>query len=117
MYLYGKTAQHIALFDLLTEFPTYSDCFVLAHAGILPSMTANNSVTALAERNNEPQLVGMKTGRDLVFPDPDTAPSMRAFHDWKAKGYFPSVKIGQRVFVDPAQVRLALESRFTINAR
>ena len=73
-------------------------------------------VTAQAEQHNEPQLVGMKTGLELVFPDPDTRPSIRAFNDWKAKGYFPSLKIGKRVFLDPVQVRLALESRFTINA-
>ena len=64
----------------------------------------------------EPQLVGMKTGLVLVFPDPDTRPSIRAFNSWKQKGYFPSVKIGKRVFVDPVQVRIALDSRFTINA-
>ena len=58
----------------------------------------------------------MKTGLVLVFPDPDTRPSIRAFNSWKQKGYFPSVKIGKRVFVDPVQVRIALDSRFTINA-
>jgi len=73
--------------------------------------------TALAEQYNEPQLVGIKTGLGLVFPDPMTRPSIRSFNEWKNKGYFPSVKIGKRVFVDPAQVRLALESRFTINAQ
>ena len=80
-------------------------------------MTTNTSATATAECNKEPQLVGLKTGLELVFPDPDTRPSIRAFNDWKAKGYFPSLKIGKRVFVDPVQVRLALESRFTINAQ
>ena len=84
---------------------------------MLLSMTVTNCATALAEQNNEPQLVGIKTGLELVFPDPDTRPSIRAFNDWKAKGYFPSLKIGKRVFVDPAQVRLALQSRFTINAQ
>ena len=84
---------------------------------MLLSMTVTNCATALAEQHNEPQLVGMKTGLELVFPDPDTRPSIRAFNDWKAKGYFPSLKIGKRVFVDPVQVRLALESRFTINAQ
>lgn len=78
-------------------------------------MTNQPHVTALAEHYNEPQLVGIKTGLELVFPDPETRPSIRAFNEWKNKGYFPSLKIGKRVFVDPAQVRLALESRFTIN--
>lgn len=80
-------------------------------------MTTLDNVTATAERNNEPQLVGLKTGLEIVFPDPETRPSFRAFSEWKKRGYFPSLKIGKRVFVDPAQVRLALESRFTINAQ
>ena len=80
-------------------------------------MTALNNVTATAERNNEPQLVGMQTGLEMVFPDEESRPSFRAFTEWKRRGYFPSLKIGKRVFVDPVQVRLALESRFTINAQ
>tara|TARA_B110000908_G_scaffold172087_1_gene237530 strand:- start:1855 stop:2097 length:243 start_codon:yes stop_codon:yes gene_type:complete len=79
-------------------------------------MTANNTATVNTAPLTEPQLVGMKTGLVLVFPDPDTRPSIRAFNSWKQKGYFPSVKIGKRVFVDPVQVRIALDSRFTINA-
>lgn len=79
-------------------------------------MVKQHNATALAEQYNEPQLVGIKTGLALVFPDPETRPSLRAFNEWKNKGYFPSVKIGKRVFVDPAQVRLALDARFTINA-
>ena len=80
-------------------------------------MLTQNNVTATAERYNEPQLVGIKTGLELVFPDSETRPSIRSFNEWKNRGYFPSVKIGKRVFVDPVQVRLALESRFTINAQ
>ena len=80
-------------------------------------MVTNRDVTAIAERNNEPQLVGMQTGLEMVFPDEESRPSFRAFTEWKRRGYFPSLKIGKRVFVDPVQVRLALESRFTINAQ
>ena len=65
----------------------------------------------------EPQLVGMTTGLKLVFPDPETRPSIRAFNSWKKAGYFPSVKIGRRVFIDPVMVRKALDARFTINAQ
>jgi hypothetical protein len=79
-------------------------------------MTASNTATANAEPNTEPQLVGMTTGWAMVFPDPETRPSIRAFHGWKQKRYFPSVKIGRRVFIDPVQVRKALDARFTINA-
>ncbi len=35
---------------------------------------------------------------------------------WQAKGYFPIVKIGRRVFADPDEVRRALERRFKRNA-
>ena len=79
-------------------------------------MITSNNVTALAEQNNEPQLVGMKTGLELVFPDPETRPSIRAFNEWKKKRYFPSIKIGKRVFVDPVMVRKALDANFTISA-
>ena len=79
-------------------------------------MTTSNNVNALAEHNNEPQLVGMKTGLELVFPDPETRPSIRAFNEWKKKRYFPSIKIGKRVFVDPVMVRKALDANFTISA-
>ena len=65
----------------------------------------------------EPQLVGIQTGLELVFPDPSTRPSIRAFNSWKQKGFFPSVKIGKRVFIDPVMVRAALDARFTINAQ
>jgi hypothetical protein len=64
----------------------------------------------------EPTLVGMKTALNLVFPDSSSRPSFRAWSEWKAKGYFPSVKIGRRVFVDPVKARQALEARFTIHA-
>jgi hypothetical protein len=103
---------------------------------ILAPMSTNNTATEQKElsrdeqraahdraffesqiERGEPMLVGINTGRELVFPDPETRPSIRAFNDWKNKGFFPSVKIGKRVFIDPAQVRLALESRFTINAQ
>ena len=32
------------------------------------------------------------------------------------KRYFPSIKIGKRVFVDPVMVRKALDANFTIPA-
>ena len=66
--------------------------------------------------STEPTLVGIQTCINRVFPDPETRPSKRTFMEWKAKKYFPSVKIGKRVFLDPVQVRKALEKRFTIEA-
>ena len=64
----------------------------------------------------EPTLVGMKTGLAMVFSDEATRPSFRSFSEWKKRGYFPHVKIGKRVFVDPLAVRKALDKRFTIEA-
>ena len=64
----------------------------------------------------EPTLVGIKTCLVIVFPDESTRPGIRTFNEWKNRGYFPSVKIGRRVFLDPMIVRKALEKRFTIEA-
>lgn len=64
----------------------------------------------------EPTLVGISTALAIVFKDEATRPSLRTFNDWKSKKYFPSVKIGKRVFLDPVQVRKALDKRFTIQA-
>jgi len=80
-------------------------------------MPTAHTATVTAQSKQEPQLVGVKTALEMVFPDPSTRPSIRAFNSWKQLGYFPSVKIGKRVFLDPVQVRRALESRFTINAK
>jgi hypothetical protein len=64
----------------------------------------------------EPTLVGIFPALKAVFPDADTRPSIRAWNDWRAKGYYPYVKIGSRVFIDAVQARKALDARFTINA-
>jgi hypothetical protein len=69
-----------------------------------------------AEKRQEPTLVGIITALETVFPDEATRPSLRCFNEWKARKYFPSVKIGKRVFLDPVQVRKALDKRFTIHA-
>lgn len=64
---------------------------------------------------DEPVLVGMKSCLKSVFPDPATRPSFRLFNDWKAKGFLPYYKIGRRVFMDPSQVRKALDKQFKIH--
>lgn len=65
--------------------------------------------------SQEPTLVGIRTCLEIVFPDEATRPGIRTMNDWKQKGYFPSVKIGGRVFLNPVAVRRALEKRFTVN--
>jgi hypothetical protein len=62
------------------------------------------------------QLVGVAKCREILFPDPGSAPGMRTWNEWMKRKYFPRVKIGKRVFLDPDEVRSALERRFKINA-
>ena len=69
---------------------------------------------ATTPSEKEPTLVGMRSCLELVFPDPETRPSFRLFNDWKAKGFLPYYKIGRRVFMDPKQVRSALDKQFKI---
>jgi hypothetical protein len=75
-------------------------------------MTSQDATTTTPE----PTLVGIKTCLTTVFPDEATRPGIRTFNEWKNRGYFPSVKIGKRVFLDPVIVRRALDKRFTIQA-
>lgn len=58
-------------------------------------------------------LVGIQACLEIIFPDENSRPSLRAFHDWKRRGYFPQVKIGSRVFLDPEQVRASLVEKFS----
>jgi hypothetical protein len=66
---------------------------------------------------HSPILVGLDAGRISIFGDGPDAPSKRSWAEWRARGYFPVVKVGKRVFVNPDEVRRALERRFKINAR
>ncbi len=68
------------------------------------------------EKQTEPTLVGIKPALNLVFPDVETRPSLRAWNEWRAKGYYPYVKIQKRVFIDPVAARKALAARFTVEA-
>jgi hypothetical protein len=64
----------------------------------------------------EPTFVGIQTALEAVFPDENTRPSLRAWNEWRAKGYYNYLKIGKRVFIDPVSARKAIEKRFTIQA-
>ncbi len=70
---------------------------------------------ANTQPSKEPFLIGMRSCLEMVFPDPETRPSFRLFNDWKAKGFIPYYKIGRRVFMDPKQVRTALDKQFKIS--
>jgi hypothetical protein len=64
-----------------------------------------------------PKLCGLEEGRIAIFGTGPEAPSKRSWAEWKARGYYPYIKLGKRVFVNPDEVRRALERRFKINAR
>lgn len=78
--------------------------------------TTNTPPTREQITESTPQLVGTETCRNIVFPDQASAPAKRTWQSWILKGYFPVYRIGRRVFLDPTQVRLALDRRFKISA-
>jgi hypothetical protein len=55
--------------------------------------------------------------RKEVFKDESSRPALRTFKSWKARGFFPFVKIGHSVYLNPVEVRKALEKRFTIKGK
>lgn len=68
----------------------------------------------MKETDNE-NLVRMRACYDELFPSGE--PSFRTFCEWKAQRYFPSVKIGRTVLLNPVAVRAALEDNFTVPAK
>ncbi len=70
----------------------------------------------MSNSSESSQLVGVNKCREIVFPDPESAPGKRTFNQWMANRYFPVHKIGRRVFLDPVEVRSALDRRFKISA-
>jgi hypothetical protein len=47
---------------------------------------------------------------------PDAVPSLRWLREQTARRTIPYIKIGPKVFFDPAQVRQSLAKRFTVEA-
>lgn len=75
------------------------------------------SITETTNRNpSSPALCGLEEGRVSLFGTGPEAISKRCFAEWKARGYYPYVKVGKRVFINVDDVRRALERRFKINA-
>ena len=62
--------------------------------------------------SQEPTLIGIEPCLKNVFPDEATRPGIRTFNEWRARGYYPHVKIGKRVFIDASAARKALESLY-----
>ena len=63
-----------------------------------------------------PAFLGIEECRKAVFGTGPEAPSKRTWDEWRARGFYPHVKIGKRVFANPEEVRRALERRFKIQA-
>ena len=70
----------------------------------------------MSSQSTSPAFVGLEECRITVFGTGREAPSKRLFAEWKARGYFPFIKVGKRVFADPTEVSRALNRRFKINA-
>ena len=68
-------------------------------------------------KSDEAQLLRIEPCRLEVFKDEDSRPSARTWKEWKRRGYFPQIKIGGIVYLDPVEVKRALVKRFTINAK
>jgi hypothetical protein len=70
----------------------------------------------MSNQFTSPAFVGLEECRITIFGTGREAPSKRLFAEWKARGYFPFIKVGKRVFADPAEVSRALNRRFKINS-
>ena len=65
----------------------------------------------------ETPLLKSQAALEAVFPDERSRPSPRAWAEWRARGYYPYVKIGTRVWINPDKARKALVERFTVEAK
>jgi hypothetical protein len=71
----------------------------------------------MSNQYTSPAFVGLEECRKAIFGTGPEAPSKRTFAEWKARGYYPFIKVGKRVFADPSEVRRALDRRFKVNAK
>lgn len=79
-------------------------------------MPASTKETGEAGGAIVPGLYSEKKAFELVFPDPDGRPSLRTIARWKAQKLFPYRKAGSRCFVDPLELRRAVDRLFTVKA-
>jgi hypothetical protein len=78
-----------------------------------------NALQAL-EVNSPPPAVSRYVDAVRLGPalwEPGCAPSLRSIREWQKLGVIPHVKVGGRVFFDPAAVKAALENRRTRKAK
>lgn len=81
--------------------------------GNLGPLAYDSEMTQVIREN---KLVDAPRCIDAIFHE-EARPGLRTWMDWKAKGYLPFVRVGRRIFYDPAACRAALEKRFTIRDR
>ena len=75
------------------------------------------SIENTETKTGESILLRIDQCRKAIWQDKESRPSLRTFKEWKRLGYFPQVKIGRTVYLDPNEVQLAIRKRFTINAK
>ena len=73
--------------------------------------------TSNTPNKQEPTLLNSQAALEAVFPEKNSRPSPRAWAEWRAKGYYPFLKIQKRVWINPVDARRALEARFTIETK
>jgi hypothetical protein len=71
----------------------------------------------MCNQTTPPALVGINEGRIAIFGTGPEAISKRCFDEWRARGFYPYVKVGKRVFISVPDVQAALERRFKVKAR
>jgi hypothetical protein len=65
-------------------------------------------------QHDQSKLVDAKTCIDLTFAG--RKPSIRTFREWQARGMIPFKKIGRLTLFDPAEVRAAIDRRYSVKA-
>lgn len=70
----------------------------------------------MSTEQTPPAFHGLEECRKIIFGTGPEAISKRTFAEWKARGYYPFIKVGKRVFADPNEVRRALDRRIRVNA-
>ncbi|NWK54311.1 hypothetical protein HW115_01715 [Verrucomicrobiaceae bacterium N1E253] len=73
-------------------------------------------MNTITQQKKKSPLLRMRPCYEALFPDPEERPSFRTFCEWKKRRYFPQIKIGGNVLLNPEEVRAAIEKRFTIPA-
>ena len=74
------------------------------------------STNKMTNTKKKSPLLRVKPCYETLFPNPEERPSFRTFLEWKKRRYFPQIKIGGNVLLNPDDVRAAIEKRFTIPA-